>query len=300
MTEFKFPAVLNQGDEGTRAVVTAFNPESETPIFIADEFHPHWNSILAGLRAGDPSVWGLFDVAKAVMTNFEAITDRVAFDGTDILWDGDPVHSVLAEQLERAVRDGNPDNYRALALFWEKLESNPSEHSRTQAYDWLASHKFQITPDGDVVGFKGVTKTYNAADGVEVFHSKFSSEVPGIPSGYVNGKPIPEKSKIPQAIGDIVTMPRSEVVHNPRLSCERGLHVATRAYAGGYGTVLEVHVNPRDIVSVPTDANGAKVRVCRYKVARLAISEAEMGVSPVLRDNPTPNVWAGDVGYKVE
>jgi len=296
MTEFKFPAVLNEGDSGTRAVVTAFNPESSTPVYIADEFHPHFQRILAGLRSGDPSVWGLFDVAGAVMSQFEAITDRVSYDGTNVLWDGDPVHSVLAEQLERAVRDGNPDNYRALALFWEKLESNPSEHSREQGYDWLAAHKFQITPDGDIVGFKGVHKIYDAEG--EVFQSGWASTVSGVPSGYVNGKPIKELSKIPQSVGDIVTMPRSEVVHDPSQACRRGLHVATRSYASGYGTLLEVHVNPRDIVSVPTDGGGEKVRVCRYKVARVAVSEEVMGTAPVLREN-SQNVWAGDVGYVV-
>lgn len=292
MTDFKFPAVLNEGD-GTRAVVTAFNPESSTPVYIADEFHPHFQRILTGLRNGDPNVWGLFDVAGAVMAQFEEITDRVSYDGHDVLWDGDPVHSVLAEQLERAIRDGNPDNYRALALFWEKLESNPTEHSRQQAYDWLAAHKFQITPEGDVVGFKGVNTIPGSTS---VYTSTARSQVRGKPAGYVNGKPEPELKTITQRVGDVVTMPRSEVTHDPARSCERGLHVATRSYASGYGhTVLEVHVNPRDIVSVPTADRGDKVRVCRYKVARVAVSETEMGTAPVLRDN-SRNVWAG-VGY---
>ena len=38
MSEFKFPAVLNEGNG--RAVVTAFNAEASDPLFIADEFHP--------------------------------------------------------------------------------------------------------------------------------------------------------------------------------------------------------------------------------------------------------------------
>lgn len=296
MTDFKFPAVLNEGDSGTRAVVTAFNPESSTPVYIADEYHPHFKRILDGLRTGDPGVWALFDVATAVMSHFEAITDRVSYDGSNVLWDGDPVHSVLAEQLERAVRDGNPDNYRALALFWEKLESNPSDHSREQAYDWLAAHKFQITPDGDIVGFKGV----RLVDGyTDIYRSTASSQVRGKPSAYVNGKPQPELSTVSQKIGDIVTMPRSEVVHDPSQACRRGLHVATRSYASGFGGhILEVHVNPRDIVSVPTDGGGEKVRACRYKVARVAVSEDVMGTAPVLREN-SQNVWAGDVGYVV-
>lgn len=293
MSEFKFPAVLNEGDAGTLAVVTAFNPDSDNPVFIADEKHPFFARILEGLRNGDPRVWDQFDIASGVVKSFNTITDRVSYDGSNVLWDGDPVHSVLADQLMRAIEDGNPDNYTALAKFWEKLESNPTDHSRNQAYDWLACHKFQITEDGDVVGFKGVN---SLGDGL--YESGWASSVSGIPSGYVNGTPIKELSRIPQKIGDIVTMPRSEVVHDPRQACRRGLHVATHSYASGYGVVLEVHVNPRDIVSVPTDGGGAKVRVCRYTVAGVAGESGSYGSAPVLREEPK-KVWAGDVGYTV-
>lgn len=296
MTNFKFPAVLNEGDAGTLAVVTAFNSESDTPVYTADEKHPHFRAILQGLEAGDPNVWRLFDVLTGVVSSFNAITDRVSYDGEQVLWDGDPVHSTLADQLVRAIEDGNPDNYTALAKFWEKLESNPNEHSRTQAYDWLSCHKFQITPEGDVVGFKGVSRDPNGNGWV----SGWASQVPDVPSAYVDGQPIAPLSQVPNNIGTVVTMPRSEVIHDPRQACKRGLHVSTRGYAGSYahGTILEVHVNPRDIVSVPTDGGGAKVRACRYYIAREAVSDEEMGASPVLRENG-PSIWPGDVGYKV-
>lgn len=290
---FAFPAVLNTNSNGKDSV-TAFNPDAENPVFVADSFHPHFDAILHGLEWGDPGVWALFSVGAGIASRFNTITDRVSWNGKSILWDGDVVHSVLAEQLERAIAHGDPDNYIALAKFWEKLESNPSDHSRTQAYDWLACHKFQITPEGDVVGYKGV----HSGTEEGTFLSSWASQVAGKPSAFVNGLPVPELSQVPQKVGDIVTMPRSEVVHDPREACRRGLHVATRNYIGySYGgNLLEVHVNPRDIVSVPTDGQGAKVRVCRYEVARIAVPENEMSTAPVLKDVPE-NVWAGDVGY---
>lgn len=289
MSEFHFPANLTYGD-GV-ATVTAFNFDSDEPIYQANENHPHWDEILDGLRFGHPDVWDLFDVAAGVMSRFEEVTDRVSWNGSEILFDGDPVHSVLADQLSRAIEDGNSENYVALAKFWEKLESNPNEHSREQAYDFLATHAFQITPEGDVVGFKGV---YDNGDGA--YSSTASSQVPGVPSAYVNGQPQPALSVVTQSIGDTVTMPRSEVTHDPSKSCERGLHVATRDYAQMYGTVMEVHVSPRDIVSVPTIDGGRKVRVCRYKVARVASDNDFSG--PVLRENSAQR-WAGDVSSRV-
>lgn len=293
MTEFRFPATLNRG--GGLAVVTAFNANSDSPIYVADERHPHFDAIVDGLRRGDPTVWELFDVVSGIAHRFNTITDRVSFDGENIMWDGDPVHSVLAEQLQRAIEDGNSDNYTALAKFWEKLESNPNQHSREQAYDWLACHKFQITPEGDVVGFKGVE-----SDGHGGYQSTWASQVAGVPSAYVDGTPLAEKIKVPNKVGTVVTMPRSEVVHDPSVACNRGLHVSTRSYAASYGrsgAILEVHVNPRDIVSVPSDGRGEKVRCSRYYIARVAVDD--MGTGPVLRDNPVENFWAGDVGYTV-
>jgi hypothetical protein len=297
MSEFKFPATLVS--EGGKSVVTAFNVNATQPIHMADSFHPHFDEIVAGLRSGDNRVWDLFDVAGGIRRRFEQITDRVSWNGSEILWDGDPIHSVLADQLARAVQEGKSANYTALAKFWEKVESNPEPHSREQAYDFLAAHKFQITPEGDVIGFKGVSKTYTAADGVDVYHSVARSQVTGVPSAFVNGKPIEPLSTVPQSIGDTVTMPRSEVAHDPTQACKRGLHVATHGYASGYGTVLEVHVNPRDIVSVPNDGLGAKVRVCRYYVAGVAGKENEYGQTVVRESNSADAQWAGDVGYKV-
>ena len=286
MAEFYFPATLT--NESGRQTVTAFNENAESPIYTANSSHPMWDEIIEGLRTGDPDVWELFDVGSGVAKKFNQITDRVAFDGHNILFDGDVVHSTLTEHLMRVMERGNADDYLAVAKFWEKLESNPNAHSREQAYEWLASHRFQITPDGDVVGYKGVSEV----DGR--YLSCWSSRVADKPSAYVNGTPVASMSQVPQAIGDVVTMPRGEVKHDPSVPCARGLHVATRSYAQGYGTVLEVHVNPRDIVSVPSDASGEKVRCCRYKVARLA-TRADNN-SPVLSSGD--NIWAGDVGYR--
>lgn len=284
------PHFLSQG--GEIETITVFNAGSDTPVLTADSRHPHWNDILLGVERGDESVFDLFDVAGGVMRRFQQVTDRVSWDGSNVLWDGDPVHSVLTEQLSRAIQDGDSRNYQALAKFWEKLESNPEPHSREQAYDFLAAHSFQITEDGDVVGFKGVID-----NGDGTYSSTARSTVPGKPSAFVNGKPEPELSVVTQRIGDVVTMPRSEVVHDPSQPCRRGLHVATHGYASHYGTVMEVHFNPRDICSVPTVDRGEKVRVNRYKVARVARDQSTYS-TPVLRDTPRAT-WQGDVGYKV-
>jgi hypothetical protein len=50
-------------------------------------------------------------------------------------------------------------------------------------------------------------------------------------------------------------------------------------HAAGYGnTLLEVKVNPRDVVSVPSDTGGAKMRVCRYTVVQEITGKYEEAV----------------------
>jgi hypothetical protein len=99
---------------------------------------------------------------------------------------------------------------------------------------------------------------------------------------------------IPYPVGAIVEMPRGQVVHNPSEACSHGLHVGTFSYAKSYansGKMLEVHVNPRDVVSVPNDAGGQKVRVCRLYVADDTI-DGQYTVA-VLPSTPTPEAVPG-------
>jgi hypothetical protein len=52
------------------------------------------------------------------------------------------------------------------------------------------------------------------------------------------------------------------------VGCHTGLHAGTWDYATTFSgdTLLLVKVNPRDVVSVPTDCNWQKIRTCRYTV----------------------------------
>ena len=148
--------------------------------------------------------------------------------------------------LEAGVEDWVP-----LVKFFENVQANPNEHSREQLYNWLAKRDFTITPDGLIVGYKGVTRDYRS-----------------ILSGTATVDGVVYKGQIPNHIGAVVEMPRDQVQWDPSVGCHTGLHVGTYEYANGFaqGVLLEVHVNPRDVVSVPTDCDWAKVRVCRYVV----------------------------------
>ena len=80
----------------------------------------------------------------------------------------------------------------------------------------------------------------------------------------------------------IIEIARSYVNHDPSQGCSTGLHVGTYAYAKGYArsALLEVHVNPRDVVSVPTDCDAQKVRVTAAKVVKAEAVEYDTAFPP--------------------
>lgn len=270
--------------------VVAFFPGRSEPLKQADANHPHWNTILQGLADNNDGVYELFDVRKGLNYRLTQLSDRVSYDGENILFDGDVVNDALSQQVLRFLEEGVQD-YKPLVNFWEKIAQNPSEHSRDSLYKWLQAEKFSITSEGDIVAYKGVES--DVEDGVVKFRSKNAG------TALVDGLEI--KGKIPNMPGTVVSMPRSEVSPDYNIGCHTGLHVGTQKYATSFGRVLlEVHVNPRDVVSVPV-VDCHKMRVCKYTVVQVLKDKKKYTEALVVpaEDYVAPG-WRGDVGYSVD
>ena len=223
-------------------------------MYVASHSHPNWDAIIAGVLKDDESVVDLFDVAETVSRRFEALTERVTVRNGVVYFDGDELDRAETRQIVRFLNDGE-DDFMPLVNFLEKVQTNPNEHSREQLYTWLDKHDFPITDDGDIVAYKGV-RVLDNGNYVSISSGK----------AIVDGEEV--SGNIPNAVGSVIEMPRSEVHHDPATGCSRGLHAGTWDYASNFaqGAVLTVRINPRDVVSVPTDCDWQKVRVCRYVV----------------------------------
>lgn len=263
--------------------VVALDPENERPIFQADSSHPHWAAIKEGLTNNDPAVFELFDVAGGLVNRMKSLSDRISYDGTNILFDGDPQKGPLADHLARCLESGVSD-YAPVVKFWEKVAQNPDTRSREQLFTWLKNCEFTITEDGDILGYKGV---------VSREEGKFLSVNSG--TAWVDGKEV--KGQIPNQPGTEVSMPRSKVHNDPTIHCSHGLHIGDWSYASsfGRGAVLEVHVNPRDVVSIPNDSSYRKMRACKYRVVKVRDEQSRKPIESFSDDD----AWEGDVGYAV-
>lgn len=194
------------------------------------------------------------DVLLAVGSRLESLSERVRVTETALTFDGDPINGALVDHIIRLVREGDKARYAPLVAFLEKLYTNPSVDSIDSLYSWLVGKEFTIMPDGDFVAYKGV----KVIDG----------ESHSINSGRAIVDGVVHKGNIPNHKGSVIEMPRSEVESKTHIGCASGLHAGNWRYAAafGQGRVLMVKINPRDVVSVPTDSNFEKLRVSRYTV----------------------------------
>jgi hypothetical protein len=160
------------------------------------------------------------------------------------------VNNALTDLICRFVEENQ--DFTPLVAFFEKVNQNPNIHSRDQLFRWLQTHNFSITKSGYIVGYKGVLENL-----------KSSHSGPGI----VNGVAV--SGHLDNSPGNVLEMERGQVTFDPAVGCSFGLHVGTWDYARSFASrVVELHVDPADVVSVPTDCADAKMRVAKYRVIR--------------------------------
>lgn len=253
---------------GDNANITVF---LDGEMYVAQSSHPNFKRIVEGVLAEDESVVELFDVSRAAAKKFEHLSERVMLNNGHVFFDGEEIDNALTKQIVRCLNEGTED-FMPLVNFFERVAQNPSQHSREQFYVWLDRHKFTITEDGKVVMYKGV-KVTQSDEG-----PKYNSIHAG--PAIVNGEAV--NGHVPNNPGDLVEMARGNVQFDPGVGCATGLHAGTweyaRDFAGYSGAVLAVHVDPRDVVSIPTDCDAQKVRTCRYIVERVAEGPVESAV----------------------
>ena len=170
------------------------------------------------------------------------------------------VAPTLQNFIIKITNDINVDDNVVLAWtkFARKLQRNVDPYIRSQLFDFLnylidTENSLALTPEGNFIGYKGIQKNY------------LSSRAG---NGFVDGVEY-KNTQIPNKPGTVVSMNRHEVQADPDQTCSFGLHVGSYSYAKGFQPlVVLVEVNPENVVSVPSDYNGQKLRCSEYKVIK--------------------------------
>jgi len=251
-------------DGNNNETLVLFFPGSAPRIL--SQSHANFENIKVGVLAKpgtlghleDADVLRLADAAATALTELRRLSDRVMIKGDTVLFDGDPMENRLTRHLIEMIKGGDK-NYEGYVLFLENVRANPSKASRKFLFKFLDRHDLVITRDGCFLGYKGV-----GSNGKSLAAGKEDVTVT-----YLDGHVEVHRGHIPYPEGATVEMSRKLVDPNRDVACSVGLHVGNFRYAdewGRDGKLLLVKVNPRDVVSVPSDSNDEKIRAHRFTV----------------------------------
>lgn len=211
----------------------------ESPITI-NTTDPRYNTIVEAIRDCD---WGAVEDALDQDITGSLSTSNISVKDGVVLFKGSVVPYELNYYILHLVE--NSMSLEPIDKFLCLLEDNPSKRIRQRLFEFMSYGKMPITEDGHFLAFKKVRADYR-----------------DIHSGtFVN------------AIGSVVEMSRRDVDDDDNNTCSTGLHVCSHEYLNEFGSTNPNHyrvvmckINPADVVSIPTDYNNTKMRVCRYEV----------------------------------
>jgi hypothetical protein len=202
--------------------------------------HLNYRMILDVLpTASENELLELVDIEKAVSTFSDGL---VEVKNGKVLFEGEEVHGSISKRILEFMSKGLP--FQPLVNFLNNLMENPSMQSQKELYDFLEHEHLPITEDGHFLAYKAVRSDY-----MDKYAGKFRNQV-----------------------GDVCHMVRAKVDDNRGVGCSQGLHAGALNYVANYGSadsgdhIMIVKINPRDVVSVPSDCNCEKLRTCRYEV----------------------------------
>jgi hypothetical protein len=206
------------------------------------------------------------EVIDSVITNVEALHGKDGFELVDgaVWYKGTKLPQALYTKVQSILEAGLPlDSFEK---FWENLEQNPSATSVSELMDFLEYKELPITEDGCFLAYKGLSSD---------FWSIHGNPNTVVVEGVVDGS-----GRIKNDIGSRIEVKRRDVDDNRDNHCSFGLHVGSLSYASSFGSKLVVvKVNPKDVVSVPTDYSCQKCRVSAYEVVSEYVNEIEAPIT---------------------
>ena len=198
--------------------------------------HITYQKVLDAIKANDwDAVKDVIEPKKVVLNYGQG---NVEIQGESLFWRGTEMHNSLSRRMISMLQEGFP--IEPLVLFMENLMSNPSKRAVDELYGFLEHNVLPITPDGHFLAYKKVRENY-----MDVHSGTFDN-----------------------SIGKVCEMERNMVDDDKDRTCSTGLHFCSQEYLSSFGGehTMILKINPRDVVSIPSDYNNSKGRTCRYEV----------------------------------
>lgn len=158
----------------------------------------------------------------------------------------EPTILVGAEKLKNQIKHfSQSDNPEGFKRFMERLSSviKDRKHTADELLDFLSYADLPIADDGAIVAYKRLRRSQD---------------------NFVDS----HTGKVIQNIGWRIFMKTEMVDPDRRNECSNGLHVGRRDYMGNFSgdAIVIIKVYPEDVVAVPRDYRGAKMRCSGYNI----------------------------------
>lgn len=210
-----------------------------------DTAHKNYDAIKEALKTKNwdviPALVNISKQVEEAIQNSKIASGKVSIRDGEVFYGTIPIQSTLAKRIVSMSAEGFDVGY--MVKFLENLMKNPSYRAVNELYDFLEAGAIPITENGTFLAYKKIRN-----DWTDIY-----------------------TGKIDNSIGAVCSMPRNMVDEDSNQTCSVGLHVCSYDYLPHFASssndrVVICEVNPRDVVSIPTDYNNTKMRVCEYKV----------------------------------
>jgi hypothetical protein len=228
-------------------ITVVMNNESLT--LRKSESETNFNLALEALKAED---WDALYQAMRPVKAYVAKVQGVEIKDNAVYWNGSIMHNVLSDRILEFALQGL--DHKPLCMFLNKLMANPSSRAVEELYKFLEHKHLPITENGNFLAYKGVQKNWYSitAGATKLTKGKVDSD-----------------GRIYNGVGEEIECLRNAVDDDKDRGCSYGLHAGSVEYAvsfGRSGQAVIVEINPKDVVSIPTDCSYQKLRTCAYKV----------------------------------
>lgn len=221
--------VLNDG------LVTFFH---NGKCFSSSKANPMFNTIVEHLKSGNvQKASELVNIANAIDVASQGIIKN---DGGVLKYNGQNLNETAEEWLVRNMDKGMAA-IQPIVNFLARVKTNVHPESVEGLWRFVKECGLVVTDEGKFIAYK-----YTDDDFMDS-HSR----------------------TMKYTLGSTVEMPRDKVEFNPSVTCAPGIHAGSMSYIGNKSTLLELVIDPIDVVSVPFDYKSGKIRCCRVKVHKV-------------------------------
>lgn len=228
------------------------------------ESHISYDKIKEAIKVQD---WESVSTLVEATTALAEYTDgEFEIKGGAFYRDGEPIHGVIGDRIVSMFKEGF--DIKPMINFIVNLSENPSSRSVNELYGFLERSNLPITPDGHFLAYKKVRENY---------YDVYSGTVLNKPAELLDDEDVDlpyttqNASKVTVDLVDGITtisMPRNKVNDDKDQTCSYGLHFCSYDYLTYFGgsRIVVLKINPKDVVSIPSDYDQTKGRACAYQV----------------------------------